>query len=1242
MKKRIISLIALVVLGLMTAFAQVPTTPLTYQTVVRNAQNQLVINQENVTVTVSVWNGAGTSELYRETHSGLSTNANGLLTLMMGTGTVNLGTWADIDWSDAAIKTTVSYGSVTIPSDLMPVTAVPYAMQAGNVPANVSAFTNDAGYITITDVPGQVNADWNATSGVSQILNKPDLSVYATNAALNDFQTATNNTLTGINNNLSNLQSQITSNDNDILALQNSDATINNRIATDSAALHNALIDSAAAIRGDLNTMVNTTVTNLQANIDTASSQIRADMGTMNTHLQANIDTASSQIRTDMGTMNSHLQANIDTASQHVRTALVDTAAAIRGDLNTMVNTTITNLQANIDTASSQIRTDMGTMSTNLQANIDTASQHVRAALVDTAVAIRGDIHNATLTIKQGSTTLGTFTANASEAATITVPTPAAQVQADWTETTTTSAAYIQNKPDLSVFATLAGDNTFSGANAFSSTVTVPQAMNQTTFAYTNDEMQAVAYKDLKFVFDSIQRTFAAMQNEISDLRHDLDSIGNLIAASQTAPSFTNIGTTPYTYSIEVASSVSIGGTPLTSRMYCINTTNDLSTATCVEDNADSHTFSDLSANTQYYIWIKATNDVGTTVSDVQEVKTLYAKPTTGTIFAQSLSGRRVRVYGTNMDLKGAPEGELTLTIYLRPSLTQSHSETFTVSGTSFSDTIQVPIQGTSFAVTATIDNGSSEGTGVSNTINVTVQLAAPTLGAMSIEGITTSSMTVSIPVSDGGSELTTKRVCAAIHGTTDSVCKDMTLNEGILSATLDGLSNGEDYDIVVNVATASGTASVDSSATTPTGIVLSVTPSTDETLYFCPDEETKTVTYTASITGDDAHLSQYTYKWSVKTGISGASFVDSTEVTTNVLNVNIPYPSYSSLSYSVQCIAYRADNLHFKDTIVTTCRSERASSYYMGLYSDNTNSKVKIMSVERIASASWLNESDEEKYTYKTTGTYTLENGTYHVLLTSTQGCQKTIQDLVVTNTPPKTFCSGLTANSNETSDSDGIVSVSDDDGLHGGTTHTYGVVKLNGYCVMKEDLRAVYSPSTGNLMTYSPMATVNTVSKMCYQYPSAVVYNWCAAVDTFYAAGGKPEIGTSFVNDSWAVTIPSGHRRGACPQGWHIPTQSEWAAIFSGYTNIQLSSGDAWTNFYGSANGAGNYENQERNSSGFSAVPNKNQNGYAYYSSTTTPSSSSTNTSAYYINYFKDAPEVYPSWNRGNKVAVRCVRDY
>ena len=55
-----------------------------------------------------------------------------------------------------------------------------------NIPTNVSTFTNDAGYvttsqlnaanyITLSQVPAQVNADWNATSGAAQILNKPTL-----------------------------------------------------------------------------------------------------------------------------------------------------------------------------------------------------------------------------------------------------------------------------------------------------------------------------------------------------------------------------------------------------------------------------------------------------------------------------------------------------------------------------------------------------------------------------------------------------------------------------------------------------------------------------------------------------------------------------------------------------------------------------------------------------------------------------------------------------------------------------------------------------------------------------------------------------------------------------------------------------------------------------------------------------------------------------------------------------------
>ena len=67
------------------------------------------------------------------------------------------------------------------------------------VPTNVSAFTNDAGYITdagVTSVNGRtgsvsvqenVQADWSATSGIAQILHKPALKRVATTGDYNDL-----------------------------------------------------------------------------------------------------------------------------------------------------------------------------------------------------------------------------------------------------------------------------------------------------------------------------------------------------------------------------------------------------------------------------------------------------------------------------------------------------------------------------------------------------------------------------------------------------------------------------------------------------------------------------------------------------------------------------------------------------------------------------------------------------------------------------------------------------------------------------------------------------------------------------------------------------------------------------------------------------------------------------------------------------------------------------------------------
>ena len=64
----------------------------------RNANNFLVANQ-NVSARISILQGGATgAAIYTENHS-VKTNANGLITLEIGNGTVVSGTFAAIDWA---------------------------------------------------------------------------------------------------------------------------------------------------------------------------------------------------------------------------------------------------------------------------------------------------------------------------------------------------------------------------------------------------------------------------------------------------------------------------------------------------------------------------------------------------------------------------------------------------------------------------------------------------------------------------------------------------------------------------------------------------------------------------------------------------------------------------------------------------------------------------------------------------------------------------------------------------------------------------------------------------------------------------------------------------------------------------------------------------------------------------------------------------------------------------------------
>lgn len=79
----------------------------------------------------------------------------------------------------STIRSGAEAGATAVqPGDLATVaTTGAYSDLSGTptIPTATSDLTNDSGFITLSDVPAQVNADWNASSGVAEILNKPSI-----------------------------------------------------------------------------------------------------------------------------------------------------------------------------------------------------------------------------------------------------------------------------------------------------------------------------------------------------------------------------------------------------------------------------------------------------------------------------------------------------------------------------------------------------------------------------------------------------------------------------------------------------------------------------------------------------------------------------------------------------------------------------------------------------------------------------------------------------------------------------------------------------------------------------------------------------------------------------------------------------------------------------------------------------------------------------------------------------------
>src|SRR5688500_13252151 len=99
--KHIYSIFMLLIFSAVCSFESAAQAPLkmSYQSVIRDDANALVANR-NVRIRISILHESIVGPVvYAETHSTV-TNPNGLATLEIGSGIVNTGSLAAIDWED--------------------------------------------------------------------------------------------------------------------------------------------------------------------------------------------------------------------------------------------------------------------------------------------------------------------------------------------------------------------------------------------------------------------------------------------------------------------------------------------------------------------------------------------------------------------------------------------------------------------------------------------------------------------------------------------------------------------------------------------------------------------------------------------------------------------------------------------------------------------------------------------------------------------------------------------------------------------------------------------------------------------------------------------------------------------------------------------------------------------------------------------------------------------------------------
>jgi uncharacterized protein (TIGR02145 family) len=1248
--KRTITLIAILLLCAVSLFAQTPEK-FSYQAVVRNASNALVTDAQ-VGVRVSILQGsANGNAVYVETHSA-NTNANGLLTVEIGGGTAQEGTFTDIDWANGPFflktETDPNGGSSYTVTSTQQLLSVPYALyskEAGNgfsgdyndltnkptipqsvselandanyitindipeiptVPTNVSAFNNDTGYITLEQVPAQVNADWNATSGAAQILNKPTL-------------------FSGNYNDLTNTPNLFSGNYNDLTNKPNL---------------------SAVAYSGSYNDLTN------KPSIPAVISDLTNNVGYI----------TLSQVPA---------QVNADWNATSGAAQILNKPTLFSGDYNDLSNKpTIPTVPTDV----SAFNNDAGYLTNFTEQQVLSISHDTLfltgGSFVKLPASFDGDYNS--LTNKPTiPSTVGELTNDANY---ITLEQVPAQVNADWNATT--GVAEILNKPEL-----------FSGDyNDLTNTPNIPTVPTDVS-AFTNDAGYLTGYTETDPQFNAWDKDYNDLINKpvIPTVPTNVSAFNNDAGyLTEVAPQTLSLSGDQLTITGGNTVTIPISSGEITQLPADWDATSGVQmilNKPTLATVATTGNYNDLTntptipaaANNATLTIQKNGCDIGTFTADASTNQTINVTVPTTTNELTNNSG-----FITSADVPAQVNADWNATngaaqIMNKPNIPTNVSQLNNDAG----------------YITAA-QCGDVDICAIANQLaQLQQQMAQMQARLDSLEGNTFTCGTSTVSDHEGnvyntvqiGNQCWTKENLR----TTTSPSTGTYL---IPAASADNTFTGKqarwydndsatyapmDYGLLYN-----WNAAVDTFNT------MFGETSVNENAYYevdvnfsghrrgiCPigwhlpsDAEWSTMERTVS--GSNWQTSYETspgYRGSHAGKLAGGNWTSSTtsgapgdygNADRNVSGFSaVPAGTYYESPFSNA--GYGAD----------FWSATNGSSYYAygrGLFyntagvSRNYYSKDYGFCVRCVRDDTSGGGGSSASLPTVTTGTVsgiTATTATCGGNVTSDGGatvtargvCWSTSQSPTVSNSHTSdgsgtgSFTSniiGLTANTTYyvrayatnsegtgygtevsfTTEASspvgngqpcpGTPTVTDHEG------NVYNTVQIGDQCWTKENLRTTTSPSTGTYLIPASNANCTNTGKQARWYNNdsatyapmnyGLLYNWNAAVDTFNTAYGENSVNTS---ESNAVSVTfNGHRRGICPAGWHLPSDTEWntmEATVSGsdwLTNYEttlnwrgnhagkLAGGDNWTS--STTSGApGDYGNAARNASGFSAVP-------------------------------------------------------